>query len=118
MGYSCTIKYTAYFFDKVIFDQSPDDGEGSVELWLGDISWPEGIWRGLCDMRKGEHSKIRIKKKFAFGRPGEVDKLRFPLGYSLSEADAERRQKLLSKAVIYEVTLLDWEERVDIEANG
>ena len=53
-----------------------------------------------------------------FGRIGEVDKLRFPEGYSSSEADAERRAKLTSKAVIYDVTMIDWIERMDMEANG
>ena len=39
-------------------------------------------------MRKNERAKIRIQKKHGFGRPGEVDKLRFPRGFSLSEEDA------------------------------
>ena len=69
-------------------------------------------------MRKNERAKIRIKKKHAFGRSGEIDKLRFPKGYSESEQDAERRAKLVSKAVIYEVTMIDWIERMDMEANG
>jgi hypothetical protein len=68
-------------------------------------------------MRKDERAKIRITKKFAFGRPGEVDKLRFPVGYSDSEADKERREKLLSKNIIYEVTLLDWIHRMDLDAD-
>jgi len=55
------------------------------------------LWRGIQDMRKGEKAKIRMKKKFAFGRPGEVDKLRFPKGFSTSEEDKERRGKLLTK---------------------
>lgn len=69
-------------------------------------------------MRKGEKAKVRIQKKFAFGRPGEVDKLRFPRGYSLEEKDQERRAKLVSKGVIYELTLIDWIERTDMEANS
>lgn len=69
-------------------------------------------------MRKNERAKIRIQKKHAFGRIGEVDKLKFPRGYSESEQDAERRAKMLSKAVIYEVTMVDWIERMDMEANG
>jgi hypothetical protein len=42
-------------------------------------------------MRKSETSKIRVKKKFAFGRPGEFEALRLPEGYSTKEADSERR---------------------------
>ena len=119
LGWLCKIKYIAYFFDKTIFDTSPDNGQGTVELFIGDISWPEGLWKGMQDMRKNERAKIRIKKKHAFGRIGEVDKLRFPRGYSAnSEQDAERRAKLVSKSVIYEVTMVDWIERMDMEANG
>ena len=118
MGWLCKIKYVAYFYDKIIFDSSPEDGEGSTEVYIGSMQWPEGLWRGLQYMRKNERSKIRIQKKFAFGRPGEVDKLRFPPGFSDSEDDADRRAKLLSKAVIYEVTMLDWIERTDMEANS
>ena len=69
-------------------------------------------------MRKGESAKIRIKKKFAFGRPGEVEALRFPLGYSTSDADVERRHKITTKAVIYELTLVDFVVRQDMEANS
>ena len=69
-------------------------------------------------MRRNERAKIRIQKKHGFGRIGEVDKLRFPRGYSAEEKDAERRNKLTSKAIIYEVTMIDWVERMDMEANG
>ena len=101
-----------------MFDTSPQRGEGTVDFYIGDIVWPEGLWKGMQDMRRGEKSKIRIQKLHAFGRLGEVDKLRFPKGYSTSEADAERRAKIISKAVIYEVTMVDWIERMDMEANG
>ena len=53
-------------------------------------------------MRLGEKAKIKIKKKFAFGRPGEVDKLAFPKDFG----EGERRHKLVTKGVIYEVELL------------
>ena len=68
-------------------------------------------------MRKNEKSKIRIQKKYAFGRPGEIEALRFPPGFSDSAEDSERRAKITSKAVIYEVTLIDWVERTDMDAN-
>ena len=68
-------------------------------------------------MRKNEKAKVRIQKKYAFGRPGEVEALRFPRGFSEKVKDAERRAKLTSKAVIYEVTLLDWVERMDMDGN-
>ena len=117
MGWLCKIKYIAYFYDKQIFDSSPNDGEGSIDVCIGDIAYPEGLWRGLQYMRKNEKSKIRIQKKYAFGRPGEVEALRFPPGFSESAEDAERRAKITTKAVIYEVTLIDWVERTDMDAN-
>lgn len=89
-----------------------------IEMFLGDIAWPEGLWQGIREMRKGEKAKIRMKKKYAFGRPGEVDKLRFPKGFTTEPQDEERRQKLLTKSVIYEVHLIDWIERNDVDADG
>lgn len=69
-------------------------------------------------MRKNETAKIRIKKKFAFGRPGEVEALRLPEGYSKATFDHDRNEKLMTKAVIYEVTMVDFIVRQDMEANG
>jgi FKBP-type peptidyl-prolyl cis-trans isomerase 2 len=115
LAHLCKIVYTAYFYDHEVFDHSHGK---EMELYLGDIAWPEGLWRGIQEMRKGEHSKIRMKKKFAFGRPGAVDKLRFPKGFSEEPEDAERRTKLTTKSVIYEVTLIDWVERIDVDAQG
>ena len=71
---------------------------------MGDVKLAEGLWRGLVEMRLGEKAKIKIKKKFAFGRPGEVEKLDFPFEFR----SGERREKLLSKNVIYEVELLQF----------
>lgn len=110
MGSLCRIKYLAYYYDKEIFDSSPADGKSTTDLYVGDIKLIEGLWRGLMEMRVGERAKIRIKKKFAFGRPGEVEKLLWP-------ANADR-EKLKSKAVIYEVELVQMVTRMDIEANG
>ena len=97
-GYLCRIKYIAYYFDKEIFDSSPNDGEGILELYMGDIRYIEGLWRGICEMRIGERAKIKIKKRFAFGRQGELDKLIFPKKCN--------REKITSKGVIYQVELL------------
>ena len=60
LGWLCKIKYIAYFYDKTIFDTSPQNGEGTVELFIGDISWVEGLWKGMQHMRKNERAKIRI----------------------------------------------------------
>lgn len=44
MNYLVSIIYTAYFFDHTVFDSS--NGQ-TVQISLGDISWPEGLWKGL-----------------------------------------------------------------------
>lgn len=40
------------------------------------------------------------------------------MGGCCREGGAQRREKITSKALIYEVTMLDWIERMDMEANG
>ena len=69
-------------------------------------------------MRKGETAKIRIKKKLGFGRPGEVEALRWPKLAIEGALSDEIMSKLKSKAVIYEVTLVSWLDRTDVDANG
>ena len=85
-----------------------------VELCLGDNSWPDGLQTGTEKMRKGEIAKIRMKKKHGFGRALRVEELRFPQKYSEGEA----RERLLKETLIYEVELVDYQERQDIEGNG
>jgi uncharacterized protein YcfL len=59
-----TIDYKLYFFD-----HTPIEEVTSLKLSLGDICFPEGLWKGIEHMRKGERAKIRIKKKkYGFGR--------------------------------------------------
>jgi hypothetical protein len=107
-----TITYKLYFFDHSPIETVIEP----VKLSLGDISWPEGLWKGIERMRKNEVAKIRIKKKkYGFGRKLQVEKLRFPSGFQ-EEGDA--RTRLLSKGVIYEVHLLDWTDRADIDGDG
>ena len=83
-----TIVYRAYFLkDHHEFDSS--NGQ-TFKISLGDISWPEGLWKGIEDMRKNEKAKIRIKKKkYGFGRKENRDKLKFPKGYEAVEGDSE-----------------------------
>ena len=104
------INYKAYFYDHLEFDQGTE-----VSIALGDASWPEGLWLGIEKMRKNEVAKIKIKKKHGFGRKFQVEKLNFPKGY---ETEGKSRTRILTKGIIYEVKLLDWTQRVDIEADG
>ena len=111
MNYLVNIIYTAYFFDHTVFDSS--DGK-LFQISLGDISWPEGLWKAIQEMRQGEKAKIKIKRKYGFGRKENVDKLSFPKGYE----EGENKERLLKKGIIYEVKLVDWIERIDLEADG
>lgn len=42
--------------------------------------------------------------------------MRFPKGYE--DPNSDNYKRLTTKGIIYEVKLLDWVERVDIEADG
>jgi len=44
MNYLCSIIYKAYFYDHTQFESS--NGK-PVQISVGDISWPEGLWKGL-----------------------------------------------------------------------
>lgn len=112
LGSLCRIKYIAYFYDKELFDQT-QDGE-THDFYLGDVRYIEGLWRGLQEMREGEKAKIKMKKKYAFGRPGEIDKIKFPPGYETGEG----RVKITSKSVIFEVELVKFIRRSDVNHNG
>lgn len=74
------------------------------------------MWKGIEEMRKNEKAKIKIQKKYGYGRKGDRSKLRYPIGYE--DENSEERKKLETKGIIYEVKLLDWIERIDIEADG
>ena len=124
MNHLVNVTYKAYFFDHTEFDSSKGQ---QVKMSLGDIRWPEGLWKGILQMRKNETAKIRIKKKkYGFGRKLKTEDLIFPEGYDEpkeveteeGKAQLERRKRLMSKGIIYEVKLHDWIERVDIEGDG
>jgi len=114
MGYLCMIKYKAFFFkDHLIFDQT--EGDTLFNLSLGDHSTPDGLQTGVEKMRKGEIAKIRVKRKHGFGRLLKVEELTFPKGY---DVDGPKRDRLINETIIYEVELVDFQVRQDIEANG
>ena len=50
-----TISYKCYFFD-----HTPIEEVKEMVLELGDIKYPEGLWKGIEEMRKEETAKIKI----------------------------------------------------------
>ena len=49
LGSLCRIKYIAYFYDKEMFDRTQDGL--TLDLYLGDLKYIEGLWRGIQNMR-------------------------------------------------------------------
>ena len=62
-----------------------------MKISLGDIAWPEGLWKSIERMRLNEIAKIRIKKKkYGFGRKELMEKLRIPKGFEeATETESE-----------------------------
>jgi hypothetical protein len=49
-----------------------------VTISVSDLSYAEGISNTLVHMRINEIAKIKIKKKMAFGRRNDIDRIRWP----------------------------------------
>jgi FKBP-type peptidyl-prolyl cis-trans isomerase 2 len=111
------VKYDLYFFDHTPIEST--EGK-TVDVVMGEIAWPEGLWKGLEKMRKGEKAKVKIQKKYSFGRKELREKLIWPKGFEPPEENnaSENHTRLLEKGVIYEVELVDWTERVDVNGDS
>jgi len=64
-----------YFYDHTLIEST--HGE-IVEIVLNDKKWVEGLRFGIGKMRKGETSKIKIKKNYGFGSSLDPELLRVP----------------------------------------
>ena len=121
-NYMIKMKYRGFLIDKAskkeqVFDD--EYWESEAEMILGDMRYPEGLWKGLEKMHKNEHAKIMIKKgNYSFGRKANSEKFRFGNQPEYQGEDSAERKKLLSSTVIFEVKLLDWVEREDIDGEG
>jgi len=97
-----------YFFDHTLIESTQGQ---IVPIVLNEKSWPEGLWFGIAKMRKGERSKIKIKKNYGFGTTLDPELLRVP--------DLCKEELMLTwlkkKPIIYEVVLHDWEIREDLD---
>ena len=112
LDYQVFINYRSYFFkDHLIFDQGQN-----VEIFIDDPAWPRGIHEGLQAMRKGEKAKVKIKKDYGYGFGYEKEKIAFPKDYA--EEGSENRERLLSETFIFEVELLEVNERSETSFDG
>ena len=65
-------------------------------------------------MRRGEKSLIMIKPKWGYGRQEVQGIIRYPDGWDTPEG----REILGKRRVYFEVTLLDWAVKHDLDGDG
>tara|TARA_B110000305_G_C19177096_1_gene510167 strand:+ start:467 stop:763 length:297 start_codon:yes stop_codon:yes gene_type:complete len=75
---------------------------------------PEGLWKSIEHMRKGEKARIMIKPKYGYNNPANREKVVLPKGWE----EPEKLKFLIKKRVFFEVKLLDWIVRHDINGDG
>lgn len=103
--------YIMYFYDHTVIESTHGK---IVPIILNDKQWPEGLWFGLGKMRKGEKSKIKIKKSYGWGSSLDPELLWTPE----SCKEGEMNTWIKTKGLIYEITLHDWDIWDDLEHDG
>lgn len=81
-------------------------------LELGSAIVPFGLWKAIQEMRKDEQSLIMVKPKWGYNHPEFGDQVETPAGWE------DRKAVLKSRRAFFEVTLLDWIVRHDLNADG
>jgi FKBP-type peptidyl-prolyl cis-trans isomerase 2 len=64
-----------YFFDHTVIESTKGE---AVPIILNDKQWTEGLWFAIGKMRKGEKSKVKIKKNYGFASTLDPELLRIP----------------------------------------
>ena len=85
-----------------------------IKLTIGDERLPHGLWRSLEHMRKGERARIMIKPKFGYAYEKCKDIMFFPRGWT----EESKKEQLCSRRVFFEVKMIDWVVRHDLNADG
>ena len=99
-----TVIYKGYFLKTgEVFDTSDDK---PAQLELGDPTRIDGLHVGLGSMVKGEKAKLTIKSHYAFRT--DKKELKIPEKYESNKEVVKKRR------VIYEVELIDFVPRVDV----
>lgn len=83
-------------------------------MTLGDEGLPYGLWKSIELMRREERSLIMIKPKWAYGRPESQGLLRYPAGWD----NPEGRETIGKRRVYFEVKLLDWCVKHDLDGDS
>lgn len=90
-----------------------NDGK-PIQLTLGDDRLPYGLWKAIEHMRKGEKARVMIKPKWGYNCEKNRDIVFFPRGWT----DGEKKKMLQTRRVFFEVKLIDWIVRHDINGDG
>jgi len=85
-----------------------------ISLTLGDDRLPYGLWKSIEHMRKGEKARIMVKPKWGYNSDENRDIVFFPRGWT----EGEKKKMLMSRRVFFEVKLVDWIVRHDINGDG
>ena len=80
---------------------------------LGDEAIPYGLWKSIELMRRGEKSLIMVKPKWGYGKPEVQGLLTYPQGWDTPE----KRETLAKRRTFFEVTLLDWSVKHDLDGD-
>jgi hypothetical protein len=84
----------------------------NINMTLGDLRLPTGLWKSVEHMKKGECGKIWIKPgEYGFGRTKNPDVLQWP---TLVKDDEELKNKLKNEEIYYEIELVEWIVRADL----
>lgn len=66
-------------------EQFVDHWEQPIQVTLGDERLPEGLWKSIEHMRKGEKARIMIKPKYGYNNPSNRDLVVIPKGWEEPE---------------------------------
>ena len=111
--YEVKVILKGYFIDGKDTPFWDTQGE-AISVTLGDEGLPYGLWKSIELMRREERSLIMIKPKWAYGRPESQGFLRYPTGWD----HLEGRETIGKRRVYFEVKLLDWCVKHDLDGDG
>jgi hypothetical protein len=108
--YEVKVSLKGYFTEKdETFIDVPE-----MKFTLGDERVPYGLWKGIEHMRRNEKALIMIKPKWGYAREEGQGVLVYPEGWQIEE----KIEILKKRRIYYEVKLLDWAVKHDLDGDG